>query len=76
MREHYQAETTDFSLTSFHDKALREGPMPLPELGYLVTHVRCRTSVREVAPFDRSLQSLGRFWAAFGSVDFCGNLVC
>jgi uncharacterized protein (DUF885 family) len=37
VREHYQAETTDFSLTSFHDKALREGPMPLPELGYLVT---------------------------------------
>ena len=35
VREHYQAETTDFSLTSFHDKALREGPMPLPELGYL-----------------------------------------
>ena len=37
VREHYQAETTDFSLTSFHDKALREGPMPLPELGYVVS---------------------------------------
>lgn len=35
VREHYQNETTDFSLTSFHDKALRAGPMPLPELGYI-----------------------------------------
>ena len=39
VREHYQTETTDFSLTSFHDKALREGPVPLPfELAYLTTN--------------------------------------
>jgi uncharacterized protein (DUF885 family) len=37
VREHYQTETTDFSLTSFHGKALRLAPIPLvPELGYLV----------------------------------------
>ena len=36
VREHYQTETTDFKLTSFHDKALREGPVPVPaELAYL-----------------------------------------
>ncbi len=38
VRDHYQAETTDFSLTSLHDKTLRAGPIPLPELGYVVTN--------------------------------------
>ena len=37
VRDHYQAETTDFSLISLHDKALRAGPIPLPELGYVVS---------------------------------------
>ncbi len=37
VRDHYQAETTDFILTSLHDKALRAGPIPLPELGYVVS---------------------------------------
>ncbi len=40
VRNHYQQETTDFSLSSFHDKALRIGPMPLHELGYLVANRR------------------------------------
>jgi uncharacterized protein (DUF885 family) len=35
VREHYQTETQDFSLTSFHEKALRAGPVPADELGYL-----------------------------------------
>ena len=29
VRDHYQNETTDFSLSSFHDKMLRSGPAPL-----------------------------------------------
>ena len=38
VRDHYQEETQDFSLVSFHDKALSVGPVPLvPELGYAVT---------------------------------------
>ena len=36
VRDHYQKETTDFSLSSFHDKMLRSGPAPLRELGYLM----------------------------------------
>ena len=35
VRDHYQNTTTDFSPTSFHDKALRNGPAPLPEIGYI-----------------------------------------
>jgi uncharacterized protein (DUF885 family) len=35
VREHYQNETQDFSLRSFHEKALRAGPMPFPDLGYI-----------------------------------------
>lgn len=35
VREHYQNETQDFSLRSFHEKALRAGPMPFPDLGYV-----------------------------------------
>ncbi len=40
VRDHYQKETTDFSLSSFHDKMLRAGPAPLRELGYLVSGYR------------------------------------
>jgi uncharacterized protein (DUF885 family) len=35
VRDHYQNETQDFSLRSFHEKALRAGPMPFPDLGYI-----------------------------------------
>jgi uncharacterized protein (DUF885 family) len=37
VREHYQAETQDFSLSSFHGKCLRAGPLPMKEMGYLVS---------------------------------------
>ena len=40
VRDHYQKETTDFSLSSFHDKTLRSGPAPLRELAYLVAGYR------------------------------------
>ena len=40
VRDHYQKETTDFSLSSFHDKTLRSGPVPLRDLGYLVADRR------------------------------------
>ncbi len=40
VREFYQEETTDFSLTSFHTKALSAGPMPAKELAYSVTENR------------------------------------
>ena len=36
VRDHYQTETNDFSLSSFHEKALRAGPLPVKELGYIV----------------------------------------
>ena len=39
VRNHYQNETTDFSPTSFHDKALRNGAVPLPELAYITSKV-------------------------------------
>jgi uncharacterized protein (DUF885 family) len=39
VRDHYQNETTDFSPTSFHDKALRNGAAPLPEIGYITTKI-------------------------------------
>jgi uncharacterized protein (DUF885 family) len=35
VRDHYQNTTQDFSLRSFHEKALRAGPMPFPDLGYV-----------------------------------------
>jgi uncharacterized protein (DUF885 family) len=35
VRDHYQNETQDFSLRSFHEKALRAGPMSFPDLGYV-----------------------------------------
>ncbi len=34
VKDAYQEETTDFSLQSFHGKALTSGPMPPPELIY------------------------------------------
>jgi uncharacterized protein (DUF885 family) len=37
VRDHYQNETQDFSLTSFHEKALRCGAVPPPELAYLTS---------------------------------------
>ena len=37
VREFYQEQTTDFSLTSFHTKALSAGPMPAKELAYSST---------------------------------------
>ena len=37
VRDHYQTETQDFSLSSFHNKALRAGPLPVKELGYIVS---------------------------------------
>ena len=40
VRGFYQEETTDFSLSSFHGKALQAGPMPAEELGYLTTNGR------------------------------------
>ena len=42
VRNHYQNETTDFSPTSFHDKALRNGAVPLPELAYITSKVTMR----------------------------------
>ena len=36
VRDHYQTETQDFILSSFHEKALRAGPLPVKELGYIV----------------------------------------
>ena len=40
VREFYQEETTDFSLTSFHTRALSVGPMPAKEMAYSVTEGR------------------------------------
>jgi uncharacterized protein (DUF885 family) len=37
VREKYQEATTDFSLQSFHGKALRAGAMPGDELVYITT---------------------------------------
>lgn len=39
VREHYQNTTQDFSPTSFHDKALRNGAAPLAEIGYITSKV-------------------------------------
>jgi len=35
IRQEYQDDTTDFSLTSFHGKALRVGPLPAHEVAYI-----------------------------------------
>ncbi len=37
LRAHYQETTQDFSLTSFHGKALQTGSMPLVEFSYAVS---------------------------------------
>ena len=37
LRAHYQETTQDFSLTSFHGKALRTGSMPLVEFSYALS---------------------------------------
>ncbi len=42
VRAHYQETTQDFSLTSFHGKALRVGAMPLIEFSYAVTDAKGR----------------------------------
>jgi uncharacterized protein (DUF885 family) len=40
VRDHYQNETQDFSLRSFHEKALRAGSMAFPDLGYITADHR------------------------------------
>ncbi len=42
LRAHYQETTQDFSLTSFHGKALRTGAMPVEEFSYAVTEAKGR----------------------------------
>ncbi len=42
LRAHYQETTQDFSLTSFHGKALRVGAMPPVEFSYAVTEAKGR----------------------------------
>lgn len=42
LRAHYQETTQDFSLTSFHGKALRTGAMPLIEFSYAVSEAKGR----------------------------------
>ena len=44
LREHYQETTQDFSLTSFHGKALQTGSMPLIEFSYAVSEAKGRLS--------------------------------
>ena len=47
LRAHYQETTQDFSLTSFHGKALRTGSMPLVEFSYAVSEAQGRLSLGE-----------------------------
>ncbi len=42
LRAHYQETTQDFSLTSFHGKALRTGAMPPVEFSYAVSDAKGR----------------------------------
>ena len=42
LRAHYQETTQDFSLTSFHGKALRTGSMPLVEFSYALSEAKGR----------------------------------
>ena len=42
LRAHYQETTQDFSLTSFHGKALTVGSMPLVEFSYAVSEAKGR----------------------------------
>ena len=37
VRQFYQQATTDFSLSTFHGKAMLIGPMPVDELAFLIT---------------------------------------
>ena len=48
LRAHYQETTQDFSLTSFHGKALRMGSMPLVEFSYAVSEAAGRLSLEDV----------------------------
>ncbi len=45
LRAHYQETTQDFSLTSFHGKALRTGAMPLVEFSYAVSEAKGRLNL-------------------------------
>ncbi len=45
LRAHYQETTQDFSLTSFHGKALRAGSMPPVEFSYAVSEAKGRLSL-------------------------------
>lgn len=45
LRAHYQETTQDFSLTSFHGKALRMGSMPLIEFSYAVSEAAGRLAL-------------------------------
>lgn len=45
LRAHYQETTQDFSLTSFHGKAIRTGSMPLVEFSYAVSDANGRLSL-------------------------------
>ena len=47
LRAHYQETTQDFSLTSFHGKALRTGAMPLVEFSYAVSEAKGRLTFGE-----------------------------
>ena len=47
LRAHYQETTQDFSLTSFHGKALRTGSMPVVEFSYAVSEAKGRLSIGE-----------------------------
>ena len=51
LRAHYQETTQDFSLTSFHGKALRVGAMPLEEFSYAVSEAQGRLYL-EPSPGD------------------------
>ncbi len=48
LRAHYQETTQDFSLTSFHGKALRMGSMPLVEFSYAVSEAAGRLSLEDI----------------------------
>lgn len=47
LRAHYQETTQDFSLTSFHGKALRTGSMPLVEFSYVLSEAAGRLALGE-----------------------------
>lgn len=52
LRAHYQETTQDFSLTSFHGKALRTGAMPMIEFSYAVSEARGRLSFGDEEPSE------------------------